>query len=78
MTGESERSNDAKDNSAADDGVASDADRQAACGPYQTVTRHPSLALAPRSRMPLIESNLDPRAAIHREIVAAGEPWMGR
>jgi urea carboxylase-associated protein 1 len=25
----------------------------------------------------LIESKLDPRDAIHREIVAAGEPWMG-
>jgi urea carboxylase-associated protein 1 len=27
--------------------------------------------------VPLIESKLDPRDAIHREIVAAGEPWMG-
>ncbi|MFL6547324.1 MAG: urea amidolyase associated protein UAAP2 [Povalibacter sp.] len=27
--------------------------------------------------MPLIESKLDPRDAIHREIIAAGEPWMG-
>ena len=27
--------------------------------------------------MALIESKLDPRDAVHREIVAAGEPWMG-
>jgi urea carboxylase-associated protein 1 len=28
--------------------------------------------------MALIESTLDPARAVHREIVAAGEPWMGR
>jgi urea carboxylase-associated protein 1 len=27
--------------------------------------------------MPLTESSLSPATAIHREIVAAGEPWMG-
>jgi len=27
--------------------------------------------------MPLLESPLDPRNAVHREIIAAGEPWMG-
>lgn len=27
--------------------------------------------------MPLLESKLDPGQAAHREIVAAGEPWMG-
>ena len=27
--------------------------------------------------MPLVESKLDPGAAVHREIIAAGEPWMG-
>jgi len=27
--------------------------------------------------MPLTESKLDPAAAVHREIIAAGEPWMG-
>lgn len=27
--------------------------------------------------MALVESRLDPAAAIHREIIAAGEPWMG-
>lgn len=27
--------------------------------------------------MPLLESKLDPDRATHREIVAAGEPWMG-
>ncbi len=27
--------------------------------------------------MPLIESKLDVGTAIHREIIAAGEPWMG-
>lgn len=26
--------------------------------------------------MPLSESKLDPRLALHREVVAAGEPWM--
>lgn len=27
--------------------------------------------------MPLVESTLDPRDAVHREIIPAGEPWMG-
>jgi uncharacterized protein len=27
--------------------------------------------------VPLIESSLDPQHAVHREIVGAGEPWMG-
>ena len=27
--------------------------------------------------MPLLESKLDPGRIVHREIVAAGEPWMG-
>jgi urea carboxylase-associated protein 1 len=27
--------------------------------------------------MPLVESKLDPGLALHREVIAAGEPWMG-
>jgi hypothetical protein len=27
--------------------------------------------------MPLVESKLDPARAAHREVIAAGEPWMG-
>ena len=28
--------------------------------------------------MPLVESTLDPARAVRREVIAAGEPWMGR
>jgi urea carboxylase-associated protein 1 len=28
--------------------------------------------------MPLLESTLDPLRAVRREVIAAGEPWMGR